>query len=82
MSGLQRAPGFFVPGEPARHLHLAGDRFYEALVAAHEGLSDAQSDLLQARLVLLLANHIGDVAVLEEALALARAGSLKAAPPL
>ena len=53
MSGLQRNPGFFIPGEPSRHAHTAGDRFYEALVAAHEGLSDAQSDLLQARLVLL-----------------------------
>ena len=79
MSGLRTDPGFFVPGEPTRHAHTAGDRFYESLVAAHEGLTDAQSDLLQARLVLLLANHVGDVAVLEEALALARAGVLKAA---
>ena len=81
MSGLRKDPGFFIPGKPSRHAHTAGDRFYEVLVAAHEGLSDAQSDLLQARLVLLLANHIGDLAVLEEALALARAGVLKAAPP-
>ena len=81
MSGVRNDPGFFVPGEPSRYAHIAGDRFYEYLGAAHEGLSDAQSDLLQARLVLLLANHIGDLAVVEEALALARAGVLKAAPP-
>ena len=81
MSGLRTDPGFFIPGQPSRHAHTAGDRFYESLVAAHDGLTDAQSDLLQARLVLLLANHIGDLAVLEEALVLARSGVLKAAPP-
>jgi hypothetical protein len=50
------------------------DRFYAAFVAAHQGLSDEQSELLNARLVLILANHIGDPDVLHEALALARAG--------
>ena len=40
----------------------------------HAGLTDAQSELLNARLVLLLANHVGDLAVLREALALARDG--------
>jgi Protein of unknown function (DUF2783) len=49
-----------------------GDDFYEALIRAHEGLSDAESDRLNARLVLILANHIGDLAVLQETLALAR----------
>jgi Protein of unknown function (DUF2783) len=49
-----------------------GDDFYEALIRAHEGLSDAESHTLNARLVLILANHIGDLAVLQEALALAR----------
>jgi predicted LPLAT superfamily acyltransferase len=44
------------------------------LITAHRGLSDAQSELLNARLVLLLANHIGDLGVLREALALAREG--------
>lgn len=53
-----------------------GDDFYEALIRVHEGLSDAQSHTLNARLVLILANHIGDVGVLREALALAR-GSLE-----
>jgi hypothetical protein len=50
------------------------DGLYAAFVVAHQGLSDAQSELLNARLVLILANHIGDPDVLREALALARAG--------
>jgi hypothetical protein len=52
-----------------------GDDFYEALLAAHEGLDDKESAALNARLVLLLANHIGSLPVLREALALARAGA-------
>ena len=47
------------------------DDFYAALIAAHEGLSDDQSAAFNARLILLLANHIGDRAVLAEALAAA-----------
>ncbi|MFL5334797.1 MAG: DUF2783 domain-containing protein [Geminicoccaceae bacterium] len=49
------------------------DAFYAALVAAHDGLADAASELLNARLVLILANHIGERGVLEEALKLAKA---------
>jgi Protein of unknown function (DUF2783) len=49
-----------------------GDDFYEALIRTHEGLSEAASHPLNARLVLILANHIGDLTVLREALALAR----------
>ena len=49
------------------------DDFYEALIAAHDGLDDAQSHALNARLVLLLANHVGMLDVLREALAAARA---------
>ncbi len=41
-------------------------------MTAHQGLSDEASELLNARLVLILANHIGDPEVLQEALALAR----------
>jgi len=48
------------------------DDFYEALIEAHRGLSDAQSEMLNARLILLLANHVGDMAVLREALDAAR----------
>lgn len=47
------------------------DDFYAELLAAHEGLSKAESDSFNARLILLLANHIGDRDVLSEALACA-----------
>ena len=53
--------------------HLsAPDDFYEALIDAHRDLTVAQSHALNARLVLLLANHIGSLDVLRQALALAR----------
>jgi len=48
------------------------DRLYAAIIDAHCGLSDADSVAFNARLVLLLANHIGDEAVLREALEVAR----------
>lgn len=44
------------------------DEFYAELLSVHEGLSKQQSDALNARLILLLANHIGDRQVLSEAL--------------
>lgn len=47
------------------------DGFYAELLAAHDGLDEADSAALNARLVLILANHIGDRAVLAEALRLA-----------
>jgi hypothetical protein len=50
----------------------APDDFYEALLATHRGLTDAESALVNAKLILLLANHIGHMAVLREALAAAR----------
>jgi len=53
--------------------HLdAPDDFYEALIDAHRDLDAEQSHALNARLVLLLANQIGSVAVLKQALAAAR----------
>jgi hypothetical protein len=48
------------------------DDAFRAIVEAHRGLSDAQSADLDAALVLILANHIGDLAVLREAIALAK----------
>lgn len=48
------------------------DAFYEAWVAAHEGLSDAESAELDARLVLLLANQVGDLQLLLDCIAAAR----------
>ncbi len=50
----------------------APDDFYEALIEAHKDLAQAQSHALNARLVLLLANHIGSIEVLREALQAAR----------
>lgn len=44
------------------------DEFYETLLAAHENLSQEQSVAYNARLILVLANHIGDMTVLSEAL--------------
>lgn len=48
------------------------DGFYEKLIALHEGLSDEQSQLANARLILLMANQIGDQAVLEACIRAAR----------
>jgi len=48
------------------------DDAFRAVVEAHRGLSDEQSANLDATLVLILANHIGDLNVLREAIALAR----------
>jgi len=48
------------------------DAAYRLIVEAHRGISDAQSADLDAALVLVLANHIGDIEVLREAIALAQ----------
>ncbi|WBU60070.1 DUF2783 domain-containing protein [Paracoccus albus] len=48
------------------------DDAYAKLLAAHEGLSKAESDALNARLILILMNHIGDMEVLEAALEAAK----------
>ena len=48
------------------------DDFYQALIDAHVGLTDEQSAALNARLVLLLANQVGDLATLQQAIAAAR----------
>lgn len=48
------------------------DGFYDELLAAHHGLTKEDSDALNARLILILANHIGDRDILRDALAAAR----------
>ena len=50
------------------------DDTYEALVAMHRDLSPEQSRLVNAKLILMLVNHIGDRAILDEAIAYARSG--------
>jgi predicted protein tyrosine phosphatase len=48
------------------------DDVYELLIRCHEGLGKSESDALNARLILILMNHVGDEAVIREALALAK----------
>lgn len=55
--------------------HFASpDDFYEALIEAHQGLSTEESHAFNARLVLVLANHIGSLPVLREAFRAAARG--------
>ena len=74
MSHLITTPNLGQPGLQPLHAFSPGDDFYEQLLGIHHGLSDQDSRLLNARLVLLLANHIGDLQVLSQALQAARAG--------
>ena len=72
----------FTEGSPMDTLittpHLgAPDDFYEALIDAHRELAPPDSHALNARLVLLFANHIGSLTTLREALAAARAHDFK-----
>ncbi|HEY0825210.1 MAG TPA: DUF2783 domain-containing protein [Ramlibacter sp.] len=48
------------------------DGFYEQLLDAHQGLTEQQSALVNARLILLLANQVGDAKVLRECVEAAR----------
>ena len=72
---LNTEPNFHEAGRRYFQAYSPGDDFYELLIDTHRDLSDAQSAQLNARLILLLANHIGDIAVLREALARARQGA-------
>ena len=56
----------------ADNLSPHGDAFYEALMKAHEELSPAASTALNARLILLMANHIGDIKSLQALLDIAK----------
>lgn len=53
----------------------AADDFYQMLIDMHEGLSDADSQAVNARLILLLANQIGDLELLAQAMRAARGGA-------
>lgn len=57
------------------------DDVYHQLLAMHEGLDDAQSLKVCARLILTLANHIGDSAVVLQAIELAKAVPVRATAP-
>ncbi len=71
---LNLKPNFSEAGKRYFSAYSPGDDFYEMLIGAHRDLSDEQSELLNARLILILANHIGDLATLRDALQVAREG--------
>jgi hypothetical protein len=58
---------------------VAPDDFYQELIDLHRDLSEEQSALVNAKLILLLANHVGDLGVLREAMQAAREDVLPAA---
>jgi hypothetical protein len=64
---------------------VAPDDFYQELIDTHRDLTEEQSALVNAKLILLLANHVGDLGVLRAALAAARedvaAGPTPNCPP-
>ena len=66
-------PNFYEAGKRYFRDFTPGDDFYEALIETHRDLTDEQSALVNAKLILLLSNHIGDIHILREAMALARA---------
>lgn len=61
MGRLRLEPGFEHP-----------DDMYDTLMRTFDGLTEEQSPLVMAKLILVLANHIGDPQILAEALAIAR----------
>ena len=69
---LNTEPNFREAGQRYFQAYSPGDDFYEALIDTHRDLSDEQSAMVNARLILLLSNHIGDIGVLREALRIAR----------
>ena len=72
-------PNFYETGKRYFRAFTPGDDFYEALIETHRDLTDEQSALVNAKLILLLSNHIGDIHILREAMALARADVATAA---
>ncbi len=71
---LNLEPNFREDGKRYFRDFSPGDDFYDSLIELHRGLSDEQSEQVNVKLNLILSNHIGDIAVLREAMALARAG--------
>lgn len=65
-------PNFHEPGKRYFRDFSPGDDFYQLLIDTHRDLSEQQSAMLNAKLILILANHVGDISVLREAMQLAR----------
>ena len=72
-------PNFYETGKRYFRDFTPGDDFYEALIDTHRDLTNEQSALVNAKLILLLSNQIGDIHILREAMALARADVAPAA---
>ncbi|OGB50726.1 MAG: small subunit of monooxygenase [Burkholderiales bacterium RIFOXYD2_FULL_59_8] len=68
---LNLQANFSEPGQRYFRAFTPGDDFYQTLIDTHRDLSDEQSAMVNAKLVLLLANHIGDITVLREAMHIA-----------
>lgn len=71
---LETSPNFHEPGRGSLRDFTPGDDFYQLLIDAHRDLSTEDSARLNARLILLLANHVGDLDVIREAIGIAREG--------
>lgn len=71
---LNLEPNFNEPGKRYFRDFSPGDDFYQSLIELHLDLSEEQSASVNAKLILILSNHIGDMSVLREAMTLARAG--------
>ena len=69
---LNTDPNFHLPGKKMFRAYRAGDDFYEALIEMHQDLTDEDSQRVNARLILLLANQIGDLSILKQAMNAAR----------
>lgn len=65
-------PNFHEPGKRYFRDFSPGDDFYQLLIDTHRDLSESQSAMLNAKLILILSNHIGDISVLREAMHIAR----------
>jgi hypothetical protein len=72
MMSLTTEPNFHEPGQRYFRDFSPGDDFYQLLIDTHRDLSEAQSAMLNAKLILILSNHIGDISVLREAMQIAR----------
>jgi hypothetical protein len=73
MMSLIIEPNFREPGKRYFRDFSPGDDFYQLLIDTHRGLSEEQSAMVNAKLILILSNHIGDISVLREAMQMARA---------
>jgi len=69
---LTTEPNFHEPGKRYFRDFSPGDDFYQLLIDTHRDLSEAQSAMLNAKLILILSNHIGNISVLRDAMQIAR----------